>query len=62
MEAESLKFYDESLFLKMFGIIYSIIGILMSIFLIDKDNFFSSNINLVLGLIFLLYFVIFNKN
>lgn len=56
------KHYYENLFLiKIIGIFYSILGIIMSMFLIGKDTYFSSYITLFIAVITLIFLVLFYK-
>ena len=60
-EAEEKEFFCDTFSIKLVGIIYSIIGILISVFLINKDTYYSSLIVLFVSLISLVYYIKFNK-
>ena len=58
---ESNKFYEDLLFVKLFGISYSIVGIVLSALLLDKSTYFSPIITIIICLLSMLYFIIFYK-
>jgi len=51
------KFYEDLLFIKTFGISYSIIGIVINALLLDKQTYFSPIITIIVCLISILYFI-----
>ena len=60
-EAEEKEFFCDTFSIKLVGIIYSIIGILISVFLINKDTYYSSLIVLFVSFISLVYYIKFYK-
>lgn len=62
MNEISKKQYYENLFLiKIIGISYSILGIIISIFLIGKDTYFSAYTTLIIAIITLIFLLLFYK-
>lgn len=60
-EINKKHYYENLLFIKIIGISYSILGIIMSIFLIGKDTYFSSYTTLFIAVITLIFLVLFYK-
>jgi len=61
IESEELEFFEDILSYKIFGIIISIIGFIMSILLINCDTYFSSYFTLIISCFTFFYFIFFNK-
>lgn len=60
-EATNEKFYEDLLFYKIFGISYSIVGIVISALLLDKPTYFSPIITILICILAILYFSLFYK-
>lgn len=60
-EINKKHYYENLLLIKIIGIFYSILGIIMSIFLIGKDTYFSSYTTLFIAVITLIFLVLFYK-
>ena len=56
-EAENEKFFENIFLIKIFGIIYCIIGFFGGTFLLSKDTYFSSFIMIIISIISILYFI-----
>jgi len=56
-EAISEKFYQDLFIIKIFGIILSIVGIVISALLLDKQTYFSPFITIFICLLSLIYFI-----
>lgn len=60
-ESENRNFYEELLFFKIFLSIYSIVGIIISVYLIKKDTFFSPHLMLLIAILSLIYYILLDK-
>ena len=60
-EAEDRGFFYDTFSIKLIGIIYSLIGMIISLFLIGKDTYYSSLIVLFISIISLVYYINFYK-
>ncbi len=60
-EAEDKGFFSDTFSVKLIGIIYSLIGIVISLFLIGKDIYYSSIIVLFIAIISFIYYIKFYK-
>ena len=60
-EAIIENFYEDTLFLKIFGICYSIIGVVISTLFLDKTTYFSPIITIIICIVSMLYFILFYK-
>ena len=58
---EAQQYYENLLLIKIIGISYSILGIIMSILLIGKDTYFSAYTTLIIAIITLLFLLLFYK-
>lgn len=56
-EAESKGYFFDMFYIKIISIIYSVVGIIISLFLIDKQTYFSSLFILLFALISLVYYI-----
>ena len=60
-EVSKKHYYENLLLIKIIGIFYSLVGVIMSIFLIGKDTYFSSYITLFIAIIFLIFLILLYK-
>ena len=60
-EAENYNYFEDVFSIKLIGIIYSIIGFIMCMFLINKNTYYSSIIVMIIAFISLIYFIKFYK-
>lgn len=60
-EINKKQYYENLLLIKIIGISYSILGIIMSILLIGKDTYFSAYTTLIIAIITLLFLLLFYK-
>ena len=60
-EISKKQYYENLLLIKIIGISYSILGIIMSILLIGKDTYFSAYTTLIIAIITLLFLLLFYK-
>lgn len=60
-EAEKESFYEDVLFPKLLGVIYSMMGIIVGFFIIEQDSFISPSIMIIFGIISLFYSISFTK-
>ncbi len=60
-ELDKKHYYEDTLLFKIIGIIFCVIGIILGLFLLDKDTYFSSVIIIIIAIIFLPYFVFLYK-
>ena len=61
IDAENEYFYEDTLTIKLIGVIYSIIGIVTGVLLIDKASFVNPFIMITIVILFLIYCLIFTK-
>lgn len=61
MDAEAENFYEDILFAKLLGTIYSIIGIIIGFLIIEQDSFITPIIMIFFGIIALIYCISFTK-
>ena len=60
-EINKKHYYENLLLIKIIGISYSILGIIISIFLIGKDTYFSAYTTLIIAIITLIFLLLFYK-
>ena len=60
-EISKKQYYENLLLIKIIGISYSILGIIISIFLIGKDTYFSAYTTLIIAIITLIFLLLFYK-
>lgn len=60
-EINKKQYYENLLLIKIIGISYSILGIIISIFLIGKDTYFSAYTTLIIAIITLIFLLLFYK-
>lgn len=61
LDAELERFYEDLTNCKVVGILYSIIGIVLGIYLVSQPTYFTSLIMTFTGIIALIYFIVFTK-
>ena len=60
-EAENYNFFEDTFSIKLTGIIYSIIGVIIGLFLVSKNTYYSSFIVIIISICSLIYYIKFYK-
>lgn len=60
-ELDKKHYYEDTLLFKIIGISFCVIGILLGLFLLDKDTYFSPVIIIIIAMVFLPYFIFLYK-
>lgn len=61
VDAASEQFYADTLVIKIIGIIYGVVGIMLGTFLLDKIKYVSPLILMLISLLFIIYFILLYK-